>query len=130
MASFYAVFHGPEGLKGISPRCLRNSVRPGTVLVDAGFTVEPAAFFDTITVDVGLLQKGVIQAAVNEGINLRPVGKTKVGISFDERTRRETTEAVWRAFGIERADNDLTPEYRIPDENKRPQNIWNMMCFT
>ena len=119
MASFYAVFHGPEGLKAIAQRIHRKTVRLAKGLEEAGFTVEPAAFFDTITVDVGLLQKGVIQAAVNEGINLRPVGKTKVGISFDERTRRETTEAVWRAFGIERADNDLTPEYRIPDENKR-----------
>jgi glycine dehydrogenase len=119
MASFYAVFHGPEGLKAIAQRIHRKTVRLAKGLEEAGFTVEPAAFFDTITVDVGLLQKGVIQAAVNEGINLRPVGKTKVGISFDERTRRETTAAVWRAFGIERADDDLTPEYRIPDENKR-----------
>ena len=119
MASFYAVFHGPEGLKAIAQRIHRKTVRLAKGLEEAGFTVEPAAFFDTITVDVGLLQKGVIQAAVNEGINLRPVGKTKVGISFDERPRRETTAAVWRAFGIERADDDLTPEYRIPDENKR-----------
>jgi glycine dehydrogenase len=119
MASFYAVFHGPEGLKAIAQRIHRKTVRLAKGLEEAGFTVEPATFFDTITVDVGLLQKGVIQAAVNEGINLRPVGKTKVGISFDERTRRETTAAVWRAFGIERADDDLTPEYRIPDENKR-----------
>ena len=119
MASFYAVFHGPEGLKAIAQRIHRKTVRLAKGLEEAGFTVEPAAFFDTITVDVGLLQKGVIQAAVNEGINLRPVGKTKVGISFDERTRRETTAAVWRAFGIERTDDDLTPEYRIPDENKR-----------
>ena len=119
MASFYAVFHGPEGLKAIAQRIHRKTVRLAKGLEEAGFTVEPAAFFDTITVDVGLLQKGVIQSAVNEGINLRPVGKTKVGISFDERTRRETTAAVWRAFGIERADDDLTPEYRIPDENKR-----------
>jgi len=119
MASFYAVFHGPEGLKAIAQRIHRKTVRLAKGLEKAGFKVEPTAFFDTITVDVGLLQKGVIQAAINEGINLRPVGKTKVGISFDERTRRETTEAVWRAFGIDQADDDLTPEYRIPDKNKR-----------
>ena len=119
MASFYAVFHGPEGLKAIAQRIHRKTVRLAKGLEEAGFNVEPSAFFDTITVDVGLLQIGVMQAAVNEGINLRAVGKTKIGISLDERTRRETTEAVWRAFGIERSDDDLTPQYRIPDENKR-----------
>ena len=41
----------------------------------AGFEVEPDAFFDTITVDVGLFQKGVMSAAVKEGINLRAIGK-------------------------------------------------------
>src|SRR6056300_1194610 len=115
MASFYAVFHGPEGLKAIAQRIHRKTVRLAKGLEEAGFTVEPAAFFDTITVDVGLLQKGVLQAAVNEGVNLRRVGKTKIGISLDERTRKDTIEAVWRAFGIERQDNDYTPEYRVPD---------------
>lgn len=115
MASFYAVFHGPEGLKAIAQRIHRKTVRLAKGLEAAGFTVEPEAFFDTITVDVGLLQRGVLQAAVNEGVNLRRVGKTKIGISLDERTRKDTIEAVWRAFGIERQDNDYTPEYRVPD---------------
>lgn len=48
-------------------------------------------------------------------MNLRAVGETKVGISLDERTRRDTTEAVWRAFGIHRKDDDLRHEYRVPD---------------
>jgi glycine dehydrogenase len=115
MASFYAVFHGPEGLKAIAQRINRKTVRLAKGLEKAGFKVEPDAFFDTITVDVGLLQRGVLQAAVNEGVNLRRVGKTKVGISMDERAGRETTEAVWRAFGIEAKDEDLTPEYRVPE---------------
>lgn len=119
MASFYAVFHGPEGLKAIAQRIHRKTVRLARGLEAAGFKVEPNAFFDTITVDVGLLQRGVLQAAVNEGINLRKVGKTKVGITLDERCRRSTTEAVWRAFGIDRTDDDLTPEYRVPSEMHR-----------
>ncbi len=119
MASFYAVFHGPEGLKAIAQRIHRKTVRLARGLEAAGFQVEPNAFFDTITVDVGLLQRGVLQAAVNEGINLRKVGKTKVGITLDERCRRSTTEAVWRAFGIDRTDDDLTPEYRVPSEMHR-----------
>ncbi len=119
MASFYAVFHGPEGLKAIAQRIHRKTVRLAKGLEEAGFKVEPEAFFDTITVDVGLLQKAILRAAVSEGVNLRPVGSTKVGISLDERTRRATTEAVWRAFGVERKDSDLTHEYRVPDSLHR-----------
>jgi len=115
MASFYAVFHGPEGLKAIAQRIHRKTVRLARGLEQAGFKIEPDAFFDTITVDVGLLQSTILQAARNEGVNLRAVGETKVGISLDERTRRDTTEAVWRAFGIHRKDDDLRHEYRVPD---------------
>ncbi len=115
MASFYAVFHGPEGLKAIAQRIHRKTVRLVRVLEAAGFEVEPKEFFDTVTVEVGLLQRGVLQAAVREGINLRRVGDTKVGISLDERTRPATIEAVWRAFGIVLKDEDLTPEYRLPE---------------
>jgi len=115
MASFYAVFHGPEGLKAIAQRIHRKTVRLAKGLEAAGFKVEPEAFFDTITVNVGVLQKTVMQAAVAEGVNLRAVGTDKVGISLDERTRRATTEAVWRAFGIIHADDDLSPDYRVPE---------------
>jgi glycine dehydrogenase len=114
MASFYGVFHGPEGLKAIAQRIHRKTVRLAKGLEENGFYVEPDAFFDTITVDVGLLQNTIMRAAINEEVNLRAVGKTKVGISLDERTRRDTTEAVWRAFGIDRKDDELEHEYRVP----------------
>ncbi len=119
MASFYAVFHGPEGLKAIAQRIHRKTVRLAKGLETAGFKVEPDAFFDTITVEVGLMQKTVMDAAVREGINLRAVGKTKIGITLDERTRRKVTEAVWRAFGITRNDDDLSHDYRVPDSLHR-----------
>ncbi len=115
MASFYAVFHGPEGLKAIAQRIHRKTVRLAKRLEAAGFSVAPHAFFDTITVEVGPLQKTVLERAVAEGINLRPVGSDKVGITLDEATRTPTIEAVWRAFGIEAKDDDLTPDYRLPD---------------
>ena len=115
MASFYAVFHGPEGLKAIAQRIHRKTVRLAKGLEAAGFEVAPKAFFDTITVEVGPLQSAVMAAAVVEGVNLRAVGQTKVGITLDERSRRATTQAVWRAFGVVRDDDDLAPRYRVPE---------------
>jgi glycine dehydrogenase len=119
MASMYAVFHGPKGLQAIAQRIHRKTVRLARGLEEAGFKVEPAVFFDTITVEVGPLQAAVMQLAVENGINLRKVGADKVGISLDERTRRSTIEAVWRAFGIDRKDDDLTHRYRVPEELHR-----------
>ncbi|MDP2516967.1 aminomethyl-transferring glycine dehydrogenase [Shimia thalassica] len=119
MASMYAVFHGPKGLKAIAQRIHRKTVRLAKGLEAAGFKVDPQAFFDTITVDVGPLQAAVIKSAVDEQINLRKVGETRVGITLDEATRPATVEAVWRAFGIDLKDDDFTPEYRVPDQMHR-----------
>lgn len=115
MAGFYAVFHGPDGLKAIAQRIHRKTVRLADGLRRGGFVIEPETFFDTITVDVGPLQQAVLKSAVDEGINLRRVGKTQIGITLDERTRPETIEAVWRAFGIDGKDEDYTPTYILPD---------------
>ena len=116
MAGFYAVFHGPEGLKAIAQRIHRKTARMVEGLKQGGFDVRPATFFDTITVDVGPLQAAVMKSAVDEGINLRAVGDTRIGITLDERTRPTTIEKVWRAFGIERQDKDYTPHYHMPEK--------------
>ncbi|QIE45568.1 aminomethyl-transferring glycine dehydrogenase [Pseudohalocynthiibacter aestuariivivens] len=119
MASMYAVFHGPKGLKAIAQRIHRKTVRMAKGLEKAGFKVDPQSFFDTITVDVGPLQAAVMKSAVDEKINLRKVGETRVGITFDECTRPENVEAVWRAFGITEKDDKFEPEYRVPENMHR-----------
>ena len=78
--------------------------------------MEQKHFFDTITIDVGPMQNVILKSAINEGINLRKIGKSRIGISLDERTRPAIIEAVWRSFGIKRKDKDLTSSYRIPNE--------------
>ncbi len=116
MASFYAVFHGPKGLKAIAQRIHRKTVRLARGLEAHGFTVAPEAFFDTITVDVGPLQSAVMKSAVDEGLNLRRVGDTQIGITLDEAVRPEILERVWRAFGIERSADPTEVEYRLPED--------------
>ena len=128
MASMYAVFHGPKGLKAIAQRIHRKAVRLVKGLEEAGFTIEPEAFFDTVIVEVGPLQQAVLKSAVDEGINLRPVGTTKVGITLDEGVVPATIEAVWRAFGINRAD-DQAGEWRLPDAALRETEILTHPIF-
>jgi len=115
IASMYAVFHGPKGLKAIAERVHRKAARLVDGLSSFGFQVRPAYFFDTITVEVGPYQGLIMKNAVDNGINLRRVGRDWIGITVDERTRPDTLEAVWRAFGgYDLVYRDEFPEYRLP----------------
>ena len=114
MASFYAVFHGPQGLKAIAQRVHLNTVRLAASLQAGGFAPEDEAFFDTITVPVGKKQSRIMAAAVARGINLRDVGNDKIGISVDETTTEEHLAAVCRAFGVLLAGPQTLPA--IPDD--------------
>ena len=115
MAGFYAVFHGPEGLKAIAQRVHRKAVRLANALTGAGFEVEPRAFFDTVTVRVGSMQGVILRAAAAERINLRRIGDDRLGLTLDETTRSAAVEAVLRAFGIETRFDDLSDEYHLPE---------------
>ncbi|MBO9456093.1 aminomethyl-transferring glycine dehydrogenase [Paracoccus sp. R12_1] len=103
MASFYAVFHGPEGLRAIAQRVHLGAVTIAEALRRAGAEVAPQAFFDTVTVKVGVGQAGILAAAEQRGINLRRVGRDRVGISVDETTDADVILRLLDAFGIEDA---------------------------
>lgn len=115
MAGFYAVFHGPEGLRAIAQRIHRKTVRLVEGLESGGYKIEQDHFFDTVTLDVGAKRDAIMAKAVENGVNLRAIGDTRIGITLDELTRRDVTEAVWRAFGIETEDDAHHVDYRLPE---------------
>jgi glycine dehydrogenase len=114
MASMYAVFHGPQGLKAIAQQVHRKAVRLAEGLEKLGFEIAAPTFFDTLTVEVGKFQSVILNAAVANGVNLRKVGSDRIGISVDETTRPDTLEAVWRAFGGAFMDDPTKEAYRLP----------------
>ncbi|UDF29294.1 UNVERIFIED_ORG: aminomethyl-transferring glycine dehydrogenase [Roseateles sp. XES5] len=116
VASMYAVYHGPQGLKRIAQRVHQKTVRLAKGLEKLGYTVEPEVFFDTITVHVGKLQGIILKTAVAEEVNLRKIGDDRIGISLDERSRPVTLEAVWRAFGGDFEVAEFEPDYRLPED--------------
>ena len=130
IASMYAVYHGPDGIKAIAQSVHRKTARLAKGLERLGFDVQPEVFFDTITVEVGPLQGVVMNAAVEQGINLRKVGTTKVGITLDEQTRPETIEAVWAAFGGNmKDDSKANRAYRLPDDALRESTYMTHPIF-
>lgn len=130
MASFYAVFHGPKGLRAIAQRVHLNTVTLANALRDAGAEVEPQAFFDTITVRVGVGQQGIMAAARHRGINLRRVGRDRVGISLDETTDAGVIARVLDAFGISEpatpADRPAIPDDLLRDSDYLTHPVFHM----
>ena len=128
MASFYAVFHGPVGLRAIAERVHSLTVRLAKALRDAGATLPPKAFFDTITVEVGVGQAGILAAGRLEGLNFRKVGRHHIGISLDETSDEDVLRRVLRAFGISDAP-PASAELGFPEEMLRTSDYLTHPVF-
>jgi glycine dehydrogenase len=102
MASMYAVYHGPEGLKKIALRVHGAAVWLARELIWAGLDVVSDDFFDTLTVTVYNADE-VLRSALLFGMNLRRVDDTHVGIALDERITHEELLNLTAALGIKKA---------------------------
>ena len=94
MASFYAVYHGPEGLKTIANRIHRFADILATGLTQKGMALKHSTYFDTLTVLVDNKPE-VLEQAYARGMNLRADIDGAVGISLDETTNREDILALF-----------------------------------
>ncbi|WP_404937876.1 aminomethyl-transferring glycine dehydrogenase [Pseudomonas sp. JDS08PS003] len=92
IASFYAVYHGPAGLKRIAQRVHRLTCILAAGLERHGIARVNRHFFDTLTLEVGGSQTAIIESAKALQINLRILGRGQLGLSLDE-TCDETTVA-------------------------------------
>jgi glycine dehydrogenase len=98
MASMYAVYHGPSGLKTIALRVNRVASVLAAGLKKLGYTLANETFFDTITLDSGANTNALHQAAYSAHINLRRVSSTQVGVSVDETTTRDDLLKLFALF--------------------------------
>jgi glycine dehydrogenase len=104
MASMYAVYHGPEGLRNIARRVHRYAEILRAGLREGGVDVLDGPIFDTVTARVPGRAAEIVRAARDAGINLRHGDDDTVGIACDEVTTRDHVARVWHAFGCETAD--------------------------
>ena len=98
MASMYAVYHGPKGLRTIAERTYRLTGILAAGLKQLGFAPVNATFFDTLTIKTGTHTAAVHRAAHAQHLNLRRVDDAHVGISLDETTAREQLTILWSVF--------------------------------
>nr|MBF0681202.1 glycine dehydrogenase (aminomethyl-transferring) [Pseudomonas sp.] len=98
IASCYAVYHGPEGLKRIAQRTHRLTSILANALEQGGIRRINAHFFDTLTLEVGGAQAAILESARAARINLRILGRGQLGVSLDETCSEATLEQLLAIF--------------------------------
>lgn len=111
MAGFYAVWHGPKGLRQIATRIHAKTVALSRHLEAGGFSLESQSFFDTISVVVSEVQKKMlIERTQRAGINIRTDRDGFVSISINECTDIRHLQLLCEAFGVEPISQALDQE--------------------
>ncbi len=118
VASMYAVYHGPDGLKAIAERVHDHADSLAASLRAGGVEVVHDSFFDTVLARVPGRAADVVDAARQTGIWLRLVDADHVGISCDEKTDAAALGRVCRAFGV-RYDGSLSAPTGLPAAVRR-----------
>src|SRR6478609_1918800 len=120
IASMYAVYHGPEGLRAIAQRVHNFTAKLAEGLRQLGFRIAYENFFDTIRVELGqALSSNLIERAERAGCNLRAAGDHAISISLDETATDfeiETLMSIFRGTSVrDFADADIaSSSFRIP----------------
>ena len=121
IASMYAVYHGPHGLRAIAQRiaCLTASLAQGIEAL--GHRLVHASAFDTLTVHVGDAARSIATRAQLAGVNLRHVSAQQLGISLDETTTPADVALLLRLFGAgQPLHNGADVTARLPQALLRP----------
>jgi glycine dehydrogenase len=118
MASLYAVYHGPEGLKKIAQRVHILTKILAAGLEKLGFTVSDTPRFDTLRVDLGdKLAAGILRIAEAHRMNFRPIGDHTLGISLDEATEESDLIEILEIFNDDKPLNFVLGELTSKSSN-------------
>ena len=110
MSAFYAMWHGPIGLKLIAERIHDQTHSFALALKAAGISTSNETYFDTLTINVENAAE-IHQRAKELRINLRQVDNTHVGVSFDETTTHQALQDLADVFGITLKDASHSQAY-------------------
>lgn len=112
MATLYAAYHGPDGLRAIATRVHGLTMRLLRSIEKLGFNVESQYVFDTLAVNTESQTNRIMKSAVDAGYNLRRINATQIGISLDETTTEADLIAILTVLGgssLESSDDTNLP---------------------
>ena len=97
MSSFYAIYHGPDGLKEIALRVHQKAKVLAHNLTSNGFKLVENTFFDTLVVEVADANP-IHKKALEHKFNFRKISNNLIGLSFDETTTDEDVKTILNLF--------------------------------
>jgi glycine dehydrogenase len=119
MASMYAVYHGPQGIRRIAQRITILAHTLKDALRDNGIPVLDGDMFDTVTlVTDRVTQQRFLASASEAGFNLRAFDDGRLGITIDERSTVDELVRLLNAFGISPEESRI--EQRVNRVHYRP----------
>ncbi|WP_436796065.1 aminomethyl-transferring glycine dehydrogenase [Actinospongicola halichondriae] len=127
IASMYAVYHGPEGLRAIAERTHRLADAFASACRAAGLTVDADVIFDTVTVGVPGRAPELVARAASVGIDLRLIDADTLSVAFDETSTVGTLALLGEAFDIE-IDADVEGA-AVPEELRRSSDYLTHPTF-
>jgi glycine dehydrogenase len=115
MASMYAVYHGPEGLRKIAQRIHVLTQILAAGLEKLGVTISSESRFDTLRMDLGDKRAAdILKIAETHRMNFRLINDRTLGISLDETTDESDVVEIWQVFNddkpVDFAVSDLKPD--------------------
>ncbi|ELQ2337653.1 aminomethyl-transferring glycine dehydrogenase [Vibrio vulnificus] len=134
MASFFAVYHGEEGIRTIARRTHHMTAILAAGLTKSGYELAHNAFFDTITINTGDNTQALYAKAQAADINLRLLD-SQIGISFDETTTVADIDALFAIFDVKENVNALSTDIAgnefaaIPDACRRTSRFLTHPVF-
>lgn len=119
VASMYAVYHGPQGLKRIAQRVAAYTAVLAAGLQQLGHTLTSESAFDTLTVKAtdAAQAKAIVTKALSQGANLRLSWGQYVSMSLDETTTRDDIALLWSAFA---QDGQTLPSFDAFEKGVEP----------
>ena len=136
MAGMYALYHGPDGLRAIASRAARLTAELARALSAAGLRVVNEHAFDTLTIATGHDTAAIVERALAQGVNLRRVDDSTLGVSLDETTTAADVQALVLIFApgfssgaTDTKHDDSSAEGSREDTLLPPQLIRTSACL-
>lgn len=130
MATLYAAYHGPEGLRAIADRVHRLTTRLANALQAAGIELTASQFFDTLTFTVGggaAAADAIMHQALEHGFNLRRFADSQISLALDETTTEAEVQLLCQL--ITKADLSEANESPLPTHHLRHDKILTQAVF-
>ncbi len=129
MAGFYAIYHGPEGLKKIAQSIHSRAIALAKGVNDLGYDLKSSSFFDTVTVHSKSHTQEIFLRAQDQQMNLRMLDESHISISLDEATTDQEIENITKIFKVFSKKEKINLSFDLSTNVKRASHYLTHPVF-